>query len=348
MKILQHSLNLSQFYEHRIKTTQKNDKKRPDPFSALLGSTVAVADVNGNVTDRWDYSSYGTETHTTGNSDTPFRFHGALGCMTDSNGLVYMRARTYNPRTMRFLQADPLGFAAGMNFYAAFNNNPILYVDPDGENPILLWMLAGGVIGAVFDGGTELLIQYYSNPDQPINWRKVGGASARGFVTGAISSVAGPAAGSAVRMVGGKATGWVAQKVLSPVIAGIGSGAGQVANNVITGEPWHKDIGSAAAAGVVGQAASAFLFPNVRGFGSLAQSNYFAPRHIASMIATVNARRALAGYATSTVVGWTVNETLTTVNVTDIEGCVVPRTARDVHVKVNYEDGSSYEHDFRK
>jgi hypothetical protein len=52
--------------------------------------------------------------------------------MTDSTGLVYMRARFYNPRVMRFLNADPIGFAGGMNWYSFVGNNPLGFVDPWG------------------------------------------------------------------------------------------------------------------------------------------------------------------------------------------------------------------------
>jgi len=100
-----------------------------------LGSTAATTDGTSNVVDRWAYSSYGTEVHTQGNSDTPFRFHGSLGCITDDNGLVYMRARYYNPRIMRWLSSDPAGFSGGLNLFAAFGNNPISGVDPSGLCP---------------------------------------------------------------------------------------------------------------------------------------------------------------------------------------------------------------------
>ena len=97
-----------------------------------LGSTIMLCNANGAVTDTWAYTSYGMESHTQGISDTPFRFHGALGCMTDDNGLVYMRARYYNPRIMRFLNQDPIGFQGGLNWFAAFDNNPVSNVDPLG------------------------------------------------------------------------------------------------------------------------------------------------------------------------------------------------------------------------
>lgn len=96
------------------------------------GSTVAITDGSGTVTDRVEYAPYGNVTYRTGSSDTPFLLHGELGVITEASGLVYMRARYYNPRLMRFLNADPIGFAGGLNWYAYANGNPIMFSDPSG------------------------------------------------------------------------------------------------------------------------------------------------------------------------------------------------------------------------
>jgi RHS repeat-associated protein len=96
------------------------------------GSTVALTDDNGNVTDRIEYSAYGLTTYRAGTSDTPFLFNGKYGIQTDPNGLLYMRARNYNPYLCRFIGADPSGFSGGLNFYAYANGNPVSLVDPFG------------------------------------------------------------------------------------------------------------------------------------------------------------------------------------------------------------------------
>ncbi len=96
------------------------------------GSTVALTDGNGNVTDRMEYSAYGTTTYRTGTNDTPFLYGGRYGVMTDPNRLLYMRARYYNPYLCRFINADPAGFAGGLNFYAFADGNPVSYLDPFG------------------------------------------------------------------------------------------------------------------------------------------------------------------------------------------------------------------------
>ncbi len=96
------------------------------------GSTVALTDDNGNVTDRIEYSAYGLTTYRAGTSDTPFLFNGKYGVQTDPNGLLYMRARNYNPYLCRFIGADPSGFSGGLNFYAYANGNPVSLVDPFG------------------------------------------------------------------------------------------------------------------------------------------------------------------------------------------------------------------------
>ena len=97
-----------------------------------LGSTLALTTDGLTVTDRWSYAPFGAVTSRTGSTDTSFQLHGEMGVMTDSSGLVCMRARYYNLRLMRFCNADPIGFAGGLNWYASFDNNPISNVDPLG------------------------------------------------------------------------------------------------------------------------------------------------------------------------------------------------------------------------
>ncbi len=59
--------------------------------SDYRGSTIAITDGNGNVTDRAEYSAYGLFTYRSGSTDTPFWFNGRYGVQTDPNGLLYMR-----------------------------------------------------------------------------------------------------------------------------------------------------------------------------------------------------------------------------------------------------------------
>jgi RHS repeat-associated protein len=98
------------------------------------GSTIALSADNGLVTDRMEYSAYGLTTYRVGTNDTPFLFNGRYGVQTDPNGLLYMRARYYNPYLCRFISADPSGFAGGLNHYAYANGNPVSLLDPFGLN----------------------------------------------------------------------------------------------------------------------------------------------------------------------------------------------------------------------
>jgi RHS repeat-associated protein len=93
---------------------------------------VALTDGTGTVTDRIEYSPYGTISWRAGTTDTPFLYNGRYGVQTDTNGLLFMRARYYNPYLCRFLNPDPLGFTGGLNFYAYADGNPITLLDPFG------------------------------------------------------------------------------------------------------------------------------------------------------------------------------------------------------------------------
>ena len=101
------------------------------------GSTVAMTDGGGNVTDRVAYSPYGGITSRTGTNDTPFLYNGSYGVQTDANGLLYMRARYYNPAICRFVNPDPLEFLGGLNFYTFAKGNSISKIDPSGKITVI-------------------------------------------------------------------------------------------------------------------------------------------------------------------------------------------------------------------
>lgn len=98
----------------------------------LRGSTVAITDQTGRVTDRYQYAPHGRLAMHSGASDSPFQFCGQYGVQADQSGLLHMRARYYSPYTCRFINADPTGFGGGMNWYAYTDGNPISLVDPFG------------------------------------------------------------------------------------------------------------------------------------------------------------------------------------------------------------------------
>jgi RHS repeat-associated protein len=96
-----------------------------------LGSTMLLTADDGGIVATFEYDSYGNPAPTNSNI-TPFRWHGTLGVITSDNGLLTMRSRVYNSKIMRFLTADKIGFAGGLNHFAAFSGDPVSKTDPLG------------------------------------------------------------------------------------------------------------------------------------------------------------------------------------------------------------------------
>ena len=100
-----------------------------------LGSTIALTDASGSVTDQFAYMPYGYAKHT-GTTDTPFQWLGGYGVYYDADTELHLTLyRAYSCHLKRFMQADPLGIDGGSNVYMMANLNPLWFIDPYGLCP---------------------------------------------------------------------------------------------------------------------------------------------------------------------------------------------------------------------
>lgn len=99
-----------------------------------LGSTSLVTDSAGAVVQTTRYTPFGNVYESSGSvTDIGYTGHRADA----SDGLIYMRARYYDPGTGRFLTPDTIVpdvyDPQTLNRYAYVSNNPINYTDPTGH-----------------------------------------------------------------------------------------------------------------------------------------------------------------------------------------------------------------------
>ncbi len=102
-----------------------------------LGSTVAITDADGNITDKYAYLPYGELNQSETTHTNPFTYVGKYGVMKEPNGLYFMRARFYDPETRRFMSVDPvkgeMKDTQTLNFFTYVANRPANGIDPDGR-----------------------------------------------------------------------------------------------------------------------------------------------------------------------------------------------------------------------
>jgi len=88
-----------------------------------LGSVRALTDPSAQITQTYATDEFGVPTDNTGPKRQPFQYTGEE---RDESGLVFLRARTYDPDSGRFLQRDPPAKSGpgigGWNRYAYVGN----------------------------------------------------------------------------------------------------------------------------------------------------------------------------------------------------------------------------------
>jgi RHS repeat-associated protein len=112
-----------------------------------LGSTRALTDSTGSVTDSYDYESFGSVLNQTGSTENNYLFTGEQY----DGGLdnYYLRARYHDQNVGRFTQMDTyMGNSQDpitLHKYLYANANPVTYVDPTGNFSLVSFAAADSI-----------------------------------------------------------------------------------------------------------------------------------------------------------------------------------------------------------
>ncbi|MDD6209890.1 MAG: HYD1 signature containing ADP-ribosyltransferase family protein [Bacteroidales bacterium] len=195
-----------------------------------LGSIRRITDATKQVLARYYYDAWGVRTLAEG-SDVETRGYTGHEHLS-AFGLINMNARVYDPVLARFLGIDPVvqfpDFTQNYNGYAYGLNNPLSYIDPEGESVLLACLIAGGVAAGL--GG----LQGYqvAKAKGATGWKMfgyilgggligAGSAVASVFTAGAVTGLVGGALGSGA--LGGAVSG-AASGAVGGFLSGTGMG----------------------------------------------------------------------------------------------------------------------------
>ncbi|NMD72144.1 RHS repeat protein [Bacillus sp. DNRA2] len=153
------------------------------------GDVIALTDKDGNIVASYSYNVWGIIISQSGtlSSTNPFRYAGYR--YDENTNLYYLMARYYDSNIGRFISRDPYHELdeepIALNLFAYSKNNPVKFMDRDGQNPVIAFAI-GGALNSV-----PLLISYYSkhNNLRGFDWNRFYIA----FLVGGITSVFGGA-----------------------------------------------------------------------------------------------------------------------------------------------------------
>ena len=145
------------------------------------GTPVMIVDGNNHEVSRINLDEWGNAGTVIG-PKAEINYTGKK--LDPATGLYYFNQRYYDPEVGRFLTEDPAGQCFNPYLYAG--NNPMMYVDPDGEFfqfllPYIVAAAQGAALSAVTNIGMQLAMT------GQVNWGQVGQSAVGGALGGALS-----------------------------------------------------------------------------------------------------------------------------------------------------------------
>jgi len=165
--------------------------------NSLTGTPNYITDQNQNIVWQATYSDFGEALIINEQITNNLRFIGQY--YDNESGFHYNQQRYYDPYTGRYITSDPIGLTGGINSYVYALNNPIMYVDPNGEiaHLIFMGMFMGGAFGAVHGFVSEMFANG-GNIDC-VDWWRVGKDAAMGAMVGGFEVMAFATVGHVLR-----------------------------------------------------------------------------------------------------------------------------------------------------
>jgi len=177
---------------------------------------------------RTDYDEFGyIISETLAENWTPVLFGYAGGLQDRDTGLIRFGARDYDPMVGRWTSKEPLGFNGSDNFYVYAENDPVNFVDPDGN---FAWIAAGALGGAVINVGIDIISKHMSGKE--ITASSLIASAVSGAISGGMGTIAGPLGGTLSKALTGRASTLLARG-LNVMISAAGAQTGEIVASYI-------------------------------------------------------------------------------------------------------------------
>jgi len=167
-----------------VETKTHEDMSSNEPITVIryqvgnhLSSSCLELDHAGAVISYEEYHPYGTTAYHATSSSTEVsekRYRNGAKEKDEETALYYHGARYYSPWLGRWCSHDPIELKGGINFYEFVFGNPLLFIDPNGTQALLMLALLSSDSSNTVPTSTVRETEEQQEPDDETKWLRSG------------------------------------------------------------------------------------------------------------------------------------------------------------------------------